>query len=45
VLITNAARAFCRSWRNQRAITVRGLHFVQQDAPHEIGVALCEFLK
>jgi haloalkane dehalogenase len=45
VLITNAARAFCRSWRNQRAITVRGLHFVQEDAPHEIGVALGDFLK
>jgi haloalkane dehalogenase len=45
VLITNAARAFCRSWRNQREITVRGLHFVQEDAPHEIGVALCDFLK
>jgi haloalkane dehalogenase len=45
VLITNAARAFCRSWRNQCAITVRGLHFVQEDAPHEIGVALRDFLK
>jgi haloalkane dehalogenase len=45
VLITDAARAFCRTWRNQREITVRGLHFVQEDAPHEIGMALRDFLK
>jgi len=45
VLITDAARALCRSWRNQREITVRGLHFVQEDAPHEIGMALRDFLE
>ena len=45
VLITDSARAFCRTWRNQREITVRGLHFVQEDAPHEIGVALRDFVK
>jgi haloalkane dehalogenase len=45
VLITDAARAFCRTWRNQREITVRGLHFVQEDAPHEIGMALRDFLE
>ncbi len=45
VLITDAARAFCRTWYNQREITVRGLHFVQEDAPHEIGMALRDFLE
>lgn len=45
VLITADARAFCRSWRNQREITVNGLHFIQEDAPHEIGGALRDFLK
>jgi haloalkane dehalogenase len=45
VLIADAARAFCRTWHNQREITVQGLHFVQEDAPHEIGMALREFLE
>jgi haloalkane dehalogenase len=45
VLITGDARAFCRTWRNQHEVTVRGLHFIQEDAAHEIGAALRDFLK
>jgi haloalkane dehalogenase len=33
-------RRFCRSWPNQQEVTVPGLHFVQEDAPEEIGAAL-----
>ena len=33
-------RRFCRSWPNQEEVTVPGLHFVQEDAPEEIGAAL-----
>jgi haloalkane dehalogenase len=35
---------FCRSWRNQREVTVRGIHFIQEDAPDEIGAALQSFV-
>lgn len=43
-LISQRARGFCRTWHNQREVTVRGIHFVQEDAPHEIGAALRDFL-
>ena len=36
-------RDFCRSWANQEEITVRGLHFIQEDSPHEIGEACAGF--
>ncbi|QYE37128.1 haloalkane dehalogenase (plasmid) [Polymorphobacter sp. PAMC 29334] len=35
---------FCRGWRNQTEVQVRGLHFLQEDSPHEIGQALREFI-
>jgi hypothetical protein len=34
------SREFCRSWPNQKEVTVRGIHFIQEDSPHEIGLAL-----
>lgn len=37
------AREFCRTWANQEEITVRGLHFIQEDSPHEIGEACAGF--
>jgi haloalkane dehalogenase len=39
------SRAFCRRWPNQREVTVRGRHFLQEDSPDEIGAALREFVK
>jgi haloalkane dehalogenase len=39
------AREFCRSWPNQEEITVRGIHFIQEDAPDEIGSALARFVR
>ena len=38
-------REFCRSWPNQTEVTVRGLHFVQEDSPHEIGKALADWYR
>jgi haloalkane dehalogenase len=45
VLLTGPAREFCRSWPNQTEVTVRGLHFIQEDSPAEIGAALADFAK
>ena len=30
----------CRAWPNQTEVTVKGVHFVQEDSPDEIGAAL-----
>lgn len=43
-IITGRTRDFCRSWPNQREITVRGRHFLQEDSAHEIGAALAAFV-
>lgn len=37
-------REFCRSWPNQREITVAGSHFIQEDSPDEIGAAIADWL-
>ncbi|ASS67571.1 haloalkane dehalogenase [Paenibacillus sp. RU4T] len=36
---------FCRTWPMQTEITVRGLHYPQEDSPHVIGEALAAWLK
>lgn len=36
---------FCRTWPNQSEVTVKGVHFLQEDSPHEIGSALQQFLE
>ena len=36
-------REFCRSWPNQTEVTVRGLHFIQEDSPDEIGEAVAKW--
>jgi haloalkane dehalogenase len=36
-ILTGAPREFCRSWRNQTEVTVRGSHFIQEDSGPEIG--------
>ncbi len=37
-------REFCRTWPNQTEVTVKGVHFVQEDSPDEIGRAIAEWL-
>ncbi len=44
-IITGRTRDFCRTWRNQREVTVRGRHFLQEDSPVQIGLALAEFVR
>jgi haloalkane dehalogenase len=40
MILTGTQREFCRSWRNQTEVTVEGLHFIQEDSPDEIGMAI-----
>ena len=35
-ILVGKQREFCRSWPNQTEVTVKGLHFVQEDSPKEI---------
>lgn len=44
-LIREHGRALVRSWPNVSEITVPGVHFVQEDAPDEIGKAVSDWLK
>ena len=39
-ILVGAQREFCRAWPNQTEITVKGLHFVQEDSPDEIGAGV-----
>ncbi|MEK9990628.1 MAG: haloalkane dehalogenase [Halieaceae bacterium] len=39
-ILVGKQREFCRSWPNQTEVTVKGLHFVQEDSPEEIGQAV-----
>ncbi|TMC03211.1 MAG: haloalkane dehalogenase [Chloroflexi bacterium] len=43
-ILTGDQREFCRTWANQREVTVRGNHFVQEDSPDEIGRAIADWL-
>ena len=42
-ILTGAQRQFCRTWPNQREVTVPGVHFIQEDSPAEIGQAIAEW--
>ena len=44
-ILTGKARKFCRTWPNQKEVTVAGTHFIQEDSPVEIGIAVAEWLK
>ena len=39
-ILVGKQRDFCRTWPNQTEVTVKGLHFVQEDSPQEIGQAV-----
>lgn len=42
-ILTGRQREFVRSWPNLSEVTVRGIHFVQEDSPREIGRALADW--
>lgn len=44
-ILIGAQREFCRSWKNQTEVTVKGNHFLQEDSPHEIGEAVANWRK
>jgi haloalkane dehalogenase len=44
-ILTGSQREFCRTWPNQKEVIVRGLHFIQEDSPTEIGQAIVTFLQ
>ena len=42
-ILTGPQREYCRTFPNQREVTVPGVHFVQEDSPAEIAAALAEW--
>ena len=44
-ILVGAQREFCRTWPNQTEVTVPGIHFIQEDSPHEIGQALADWIR
>ena len=44
-ITTGRIRDFCRSWKNQTEVTVKGRHFIQEDSPDEIGKAISTWYK
>ena len=43
-ILTGRPRDFCRTWANQREVTVPGDHFVPEDSPDDIGRALADWI-
>ena len=44
-ILVGRQREFCRTWRNQTEVTVKGQHFLQEDSPDEIGHSIAEFAR
>ena len=44
-ITTGRIRDFCRSWKNQTEVTVKGIHFIQEDLPDDIGKAISTWYK
>jgi haloalkane dehalogenase len=44
IAVGSANQRFCRTWKNQKEVTVKGRHFLQEDSPAEIGAALRQFV-
>ena len=45
LILLGRQREACRRWPNQTEVTVKGLHFIQEDSPGEIGRAVAEFVR
>ncbi|MEM7021483.1 MAG: haloalkane dehalogenase [Pseudomonadota bacterium] len=43
-ILVGAQRDFCRRWPNQKEVTVKGSHFIQEDSADEIGQAIADWL-
>ncbi len=44
-ILRGEQRELCRSWPRTSEVTVKGIHFVQEDSPDEIGQAVADWLK
>jgi haloalkane dehalogenase len=44
-ILVGAQREFCRKWPSQREVTVKGVHFIQEDSPHEIGAVVADWYR
>jgi haloalkane dehalogenase len=44
-ILTGTQREYCRTWPNQEEVTVAGSHFIQEDSPDDIGVAVARFVQ
>jgi haloalkane dehalogenase len=42
--LIGAQREFCRVWPNQQTVTIKGSHFLQEEAPDEVGDATARFV-
>ncbi len=42
-ILTGSQREFCRTWPNQQEVTVPGLHYIQEDSPGAIGLAIAQW--
>jgi haloalkane dehalogenase len=44
-ILVGRPRQFCRGWPNQTEVTVRGLHFIQEDSGPEVGEAIANWYR
>jgi haloalkane dehalogenase len=44
-ILIGAVREFCRTWKNQTEVTVKGSHFIQEDSGAAIGKAIAAWMK
>jgi haloalkane dehalogenase len=42
--LIGAQREFCRAWPNQEQVLIKGAHFLQEEAPREVGEAIARFV-
>jgi haloalkane dehalogenase len=42
--LIGAQREFCRAWPNQETVLIKGAHFLQEEAPDEVGAATARFV-
>jgi haloalkane dehalogenase len=43
-ILIGPVREFCRSWKNQREVTVPGSHFIQEDSGPTIGKEIADWM-
>jgi haloalkane dehalogenase len=44
-ILNGRPRELVRTWPNQTEITVPGKHFLQEDSPDQIGIAIADFVR